>query len=127
MKGSIEAESVIVGVTQNSGIAEWSGRWSYECSDGCDCLGREAVVEFVAIGAQRVRIRGEGCESDTGMKRNHDMMKQTQGNAKIVGILECERSRISSRYSVHYLPAGYELGELFQNPQQTHNVPTHYW
>ena len=26
----------------------------------------------------------------------------------------------------HYLPAGYEPGELFQNPQLTHNVPTGY-
>ena len=26
----------------------------------------------------------------------------------------------------HYLPAGYELGKLFQNPQLTHNVPTGY-
>jgi len=28
--------------------------------------------------------------------------------------------------SAHYLPAGYEPGELFQNPQLTHNVPTGY-
>ena len=28
--------------------------------------------------------------------------------------------------SAHYLPAGYELGKLFQNPQLTHNVPTGY-
>ena len=26
----------------------------------------------------------------------------------------------------HYLPAGYEPGKLFQNPQLTHNVPTGY-
>ena len=28
--------------------------------------------------------------------------------------------------SAHHLPAGYELGELFQNPQLNHNVPTGY-
>ena len=28
--------------------------------------------------------------------------------------------------SAHHVPAGYELGELFQNPQLTHNVPTGY-
>ena len=28
--------------------------------------------------------------------------------------------------SAYHLPAGYELGELFQNPQLTHNVPTGY-
>ena len=28
--------------------------------------------------------------------------------------------------SAHHLPAGYELGKLFQNPQLTHNVPTGY-
>ena len=26
----------------------------------------------------------------------------------------------------HYIPAGHEPGELFQNPQLTHNVPTGY-
>ena len=28
--------------------------------------------------------------------------------------------------SAHHLPVGYELGELFQNPQLTHNAPTGY-
>ena len=28
--------------------------------------------------------------------------------------------------SAHHLPAGYEPGKLFQNPQLTHNVPTGY-
>ena len=81
---------------RNSGIAARGGRWSYECCDRCDCLGREAVVGFVAIGAQRMRNRDERYEFDARMKRNLDMRRRTQGNAKIEGILERERSRISS-------------------------------
>jgi len=87
-KGSIEAESAIVGVMRNSGIAAGGGRWSYECGDRCDCLGREAVVGFVAIGARRMRNRDERYESEAGMKRNLDARMRTRRNAKIEGILE---------------------------------------
>jgi len=58
---------------RNSGIAERVSRWSYKCGDGYDCLEHEAVVGFVAIGAQRMRKRGKRCGFDAGMERNHDM------------------------------------------------------
>ena len=102
MKGLIEAESAIVGMMWNSGIVARGGRWSYECGDRCDCLGREAVVGFVAIGAQRMRNHDERYEFDAGMKQNLDTRRWTRGNSKIEGILERERSRILSQYTVDH-------------------------
>ena len=46
-----------------------------------------------------MRNRDERYESEAGMKRNLDARMRMRRNAKIEGILERERSRISSRYS----------------------------
>jgi len=46
-----------------------------------------------------MRNRDKRYEFNAGMKRNLDTRRRMRGNAKIEGILERERSRISSRYN----------------------------